>query len=163
MSSQISKIARRHNEEDDDAGFRPQLTSLIDVMTILLVFLLKNFSVEGELITPSKDLVLPKSTIDKKAEPMFTVQISKNDLMVDGQSVVKVSDFVNRDTLFVEELLKGIEKYAKKSVNAENIFTKEVMIEADRELPFNVIKRVMFTCSKIGFKDFSVLVLQEQK
>lgn len=155
MSSQISNIARRHNEEDGDTGFRPQLTSLIDVMTILLVFLLKNFSVEGELITPSKDLELPTSTIEKKAEPMFTVQISKNDLMVDGKPVTTVSSFAESDSLLIAPFFNAIEGYAKFSVR------KEVMIEADRELPFNIIKRVMFTCSKAGFKDFSILVVQE--
>lgn len=155
MNSQISNIARRHNEEDDDTGFRPQLTSLIDVMTILLVFLLKNFSVEGELITPSKDLELPTSTIEKKAEPMFTVQISKNDLMVDGRPVTKVSSFAKSDSLLIPEFYQAIEGYVKVAT------AKEVMIEADRELPFNVIKRVMFTCSKAGLKDFSILVVQE--
>lgn len=155
MNSQISNIARRHNEEDGDTGFRPQLTSLIDVMTILLVFLLKNFSVEGELITPSKDLQLPHSSIEKKAEPMFTVQISKNDLMVNGRGVSRVSSFADSDSLLITDFFNAIEGYAK------NASTKEVMIEADRELPFNIIKRVMFTCSKAGFKEFSILVIQE--
>lgn len=157
MSSQISQLARKHNEDDDNGGFRPQLTSLIDVMTILLVFLLKNFSVEGELITPSKDLELPKSTIEKKAEPMFTVQISKNDLMVDGKPVAKINSFESSDSLMIPEFYKEISSFIETSR------TKEVMIEADRELPFNVIKRVMFTCSKAGFKDFSILVIQEGK
>lgn len=152
--SMLAKLARSHNEEED-AGFRPQLTSLIDVMTILLVFLLKNFSVEGELITPSKDLQLPQSTIEKKAEPMFSVQISKNDLLVNGRPIVKVSSFENADSLMIPDFYDAIASYVGSSKS------ESVMIEADRELPFNVIKRVMFTCSKAGMKDFSVLVVKE--
>ncbi len=153
--SQLARIARKHNEDDDDGAFRPQLTSLIDVMTILLVFLLKNFSVEGELITPAKDLQLPNSTIERKAEPMFSVQISKNDLLVNGKAVVKVSSFEDSDSLMIPDFYEAISSYVGSSKS------ESVMIEADRELPFNVIKRVMFTCSKAGMKDFSVLVVKE--
>lgn len=152
--SMLARLARNSNE-DEDAGFRPQLTSLIDVMTILLVFLLKNFSVEGELITPSKDLELPQSTIEKRAEPMFSVQISKNDLLVNGKPIVKVSSFESADSLMIPKFYDAIEQYVGTSKS------ESVMIEADRELPFNVIKRVMFTCSKAGMKDFSVLVVKE--
>lgn len=152
--SMLARIARRHNEEEETA-FRPQLTSLIDVMTILLVFLLKNFSVEGELVTPSKDLQLPNSTIEKRAEPMFTVQISKNDLLINGKRCVTVSSFENADSLMIEPFYKEIQQYVNNSKS------ESVQIEADRELPFNVIKRVMFTCSKAGMKDFSVLVVKE--
>lgn len=152
--SLLSKMSRNHNEEED-AGFRPQLTSLIDVMTILLVFLLKNFSVEGELITPSKDLELPQSSIEKKAEPMFSVQISKNDLLVNGKPVVKVTSFAEADSLMIPDFYEAISSYVGSSKS------QSVMIEADRELPFNVIKRVMYTCSKAGMKDFSVLVVKE--
>jgi biopolymer transport protein ExbD len=47
------------------AIIKPQLTSLIDVMTILLVFLLKSFSVEGNLISVSTDMNLAESTSRK--------------------------------------------------------------------------------------------------
>jgi hypothetical protein len=52
-------ILRGMANAEIDGTFRPQLTSLIDVMTILLVFLIKSFSVDGNLITPSDDLILP--------------------------------------------------------------------------------------------------------
>jgi biopolymer transport protein ExbD len=39
---------------------------------------------------------------------------------------------------------------------------REVLIQADKETEFNVIKRVMFTCSRAGFTDYSVLVLGEE-
>jgi hypothetical protein len=38
----------------------------------------------------------------------------------------------------------------------------KVLIQCDREIEFSIVKKVMFSCSKAGFSDFSVLVIQEE-
>jgi len=138
-------------------SFRPQLTSLIDVMTILLVFLIQNFSVEGNLITPSQDLSIPVSSVKEKPEMMISVQISGEKVMVDNHVVANINDFSSAEEFLIPSLFDRM-----KEAKGRNSETK-VMLEADRELPFNVIKRVAYTCSQAGFTDFSVLVFQEDK
>ena len=39
--------------------------------------------------------------------------------------------------------------------------SKRIIIQCDKELEFNIVKRVMYTCSKAGFTDFSVLVIED--
>ncbi len=68
-------------DDNEEAIFKPQLTSLIDVMTILLVFLIKSFSVSGNLVTPSKDLVLPTSDSKKTAKNIPSSEISKTHIL----------------------------------------------------------------------------------
>lgn len=60
-----------------DGTVRPQLTSLVDVMTILLVFLIKSFSSEGSLVTPAADLVLPVSTSEETPRVRSSIEITK--------------------------------------------------------------------------------------
>ena len=62
----------------DTGTFRPQLTSLVDVMAIILVFLIKTFSTEGNIITPSSDLELPVSTAIKQPTPRWSIEIARD-------------------------------------------------------------------------------------
>lgn len=139
--------------------FRPQLTSLVDVMTILLVFLIKSFSVQGNLVTPSPDLTLPISTSQKPPEPMCAIEVTQSAVVSDGNLIAPIASFENSDSLLVPSLLEWMSIEKAKCDDTTKV--QEVLIQSDREIPFNIIKRVMYTCSRAGFADFSVLVLQE--
>jgi biopolymer transport protein ExbD len=143
-----------------DGTFRPQLTSLIDVMTILLVFLIKSFSVEGNLITPSDDLVLPVSSSDKSPKQQCTIELTRNAIIGDGEIIANLSDVAASDSLLIEPLFKWMKM--KGTHCGDTIKGKELMIQCDRELPYSNVKRVMYSCSKAGYNRFSVLVIQEE-
>ncbi len=159
MKNPISFL-KTHAVEGVDGTFRPQLTSLIDVMTILLVFLIKSFSVEGNLITPSPDLELPISTSQKPPKPVFSLEISKSAILSEGQPIAQIDDFKNNDTLLIPMLYDWMLLQRTKGDGVSE--SKDVLIQSDRESEFNIVKRVMFTCSKAGFSDFSVLVIEEE-
>jgi biopolymer transport protein ExbD len=142
------------NTRGDTGICKPQLTSLIDVMTILLVFLMKSFSVEGNLITPSPDLELPLSTSRNAPEPVTTLEITSSIVTSDGETVADVAAFVKSDSLLIPPLSDWLRLRHTQA-------TREIMLQADRHIPFNVLKRVMYTCSKEGFDDFTILVQQE--
>lgn len=140
--------------DDHSPVCKPQLTSLIDVMTILLVFLMKSFSVEGNLITPSEDLQLPVSTSREAPVPVPTLEISASSIMSDGEVILPTSVISEDDSLELQPLTKWL-------IPRKSSAMKEIMLQADQHIPFTIIKRVMFTCSKAGFDDFTILVQQE--
>jgi biopolymer transport protein ExbD len=146
--------------DSGDGTFRPQLTSLVDVMTILLVFLLKSFSVEGNLITPAPDLELPLSTSQKPPRPTCTVEITRTAVVAEGNVLAACETFASSGSLLVPALFDWMS--IQRRACADSVRVKDVLIQADRTVPFNIIKRVMFTCSKAGFSDFSVLVIGEE-
>ena len=57
----IPSHKKRHQDEPGEA--RLQLTSMMDMFVIILVFLLKTYSTHGQLINPSQDLTLPSSQV----------------------------------------------------------------------------------------------------
>jgi len=152
------KSILNNNSEHEEATFKPQLTSLIDVMTILLVFLIKSFSVSGNLVTPSKDLVLPKSMSKKSAKNIPSIEVSTKNIMQGGVLITKIKDFSNNDTLIITKLYDSLNKLKLNSVDTTQ---KKIMIQCDKNVKFNILKRVMFTSSKVGFTDYSVLVIGE--
>ena len=138
--------------------FRPQLTSLVDVMAIILVFLIKTFSTEGNIITPSSDLELPVSTSTKPPKPQWSIEIARNVVMSEGTVIASTNQYAKRDSLLIPELYKWLG--AKRRLRADT--SSQILLQCDKEIPYAIVKKVMYTCSKASFTDFSILVLQEE-
>lgn len=156
----MSFVDRISGTQSENSGtFRPQLTSLIDVMTILLVFLIKSFSVEGNLVTPSPDLELPVSTAEKTPRPVCNIEITRQAVNTEDGLIAGIDEIMQSDSLMIPTLFDWM--ILQKSELSDSTAAAEVMIQADKEVEFDIVKRVMFTCSKAGFEDFSVLVLEE--
>jgi biopolymer transport protein ExbD len=145
---------------------KPQITSLIDVMTILLVFLMVNFSVDGSLVTPSADLELPESSSRENPEPVTVLELTATAVLVQGETIVRYTDFPGNDSLSIPSLAVWLRAHRSPDKPASpgkqaSPGRRSIMLQADRRIPFAVIKRVMYTCSKTGFDDFTILVRQE--
>jgi biopolymer transport protein ExbD len=150
---------RQPTEKVDDA-FRPQMTSLIDILMILLAFLIKSFSVEGDLVTQSPDLELPVSTSQTPAKPACTIEITRQAVFSEGTMITELNRLGGSDSLEIPSLSAWMTAQKLKIADTAGKF--EVLIQADRETEFEVLKKVMFTCSKAGFADFSVLVIKDE-
>jgi len=142
----------------DTGTFRPQLTSLVDVMAIILVFLIKSFSTEGTIITPSSDLELPISTSMNKPMARWNVEISRTSVMSEGTFIAFTGAYAKKDSLLIPELLTWL----KNTRRVRGDTTSQALIQCDKEVPYAIVKKVMYTCSKAKFTDFSVLVVQEE-
>jgi biopolymer transport protein ExbD len=154
----IKRSAKRRRA---DVSLR--LTSMIDMFTILLVFLLKNFSAEGQIISVSPDLKLPVSTAQKPPEVASVIAITQNLVLLDGKPVVEARNLMIGEQLIIPELyseLKKIRRLNEKvgEISSSIAFTGKISIQADRELPYIVIKKVMFTCGQVGFNDMLLAV-----
>jgi biopolymer transport protein ExbD len=144
-----------------------QITSLVDMMTMILVFLLKSFSADGDILTPSKGLTLPESTAKKKPEVALRISVTQQYLLVEGKALVNLEEMMGRKELVVPELAQVLEsrrtnteKIAENSTNVT--FKGDVLIEADKKTRFKVLQRIMYTCGQTGFSNFSLLVLGKE-
>lgn len=133
---------------------RPQLTSLVDMMVILLVFLLQTFSVQGQLVTPSRNLRLPPSSATAPAEPMRTVTVTTGGLGVDGRQVATLAAIAAEpDSLLIAPLAVALRDAPGGA--------GPVTVQCDRRLDFALLKRVLYTCNQAGYVGLSLLVLRE--
>jgi biopolymer transport protein ExbD len=170
MSFPVSKTQRKKLKKNRTEGIKVvkmQITSLVDMMTVLVVFLLKSFSAEGDIITPSNGLTLPSSTAKKKAEVAFRLSITQYHLLVEGQPILTIEDMMKGEDIIVPELAqilgdrrKATERIAQNSTNIT--FKGDVVIEADKKIQFRMLQRIMYTCGQAGFSNFSLLVLKKE-
>ena len=139
------------------------LTSLMDVFTILVFFLLVNSATTEVLETP-KQITLPASVVEEKPRETVVIFISSEEVTVQGESVVLVSEILEwtgQDIAPIGERLDEVSENIiglKTQIVAES---QEITILADRSVPFNVIKKVMSTCTSRGFSRISLAVLQK--
>lgn len=140
--------------------FRPQLTSIVDVMTFLLFFLIKSFSVEGTVVTPSSDLELPISSSPKTPKLTTTIEITKKEIVSDGKVLANIAQVQKRNDLLIPQLYSWMQLELSKGKSNTN--AREVLIQSDKSVEYEIIKKVMYTCSKAGYVDFSILTIKEE-
>lgn len=138
------------------------LTSLMDVFTILVFFLLVN-SGSVELVEAPKNVVLPESREESKPRETVVISISPEDVIVQGKIVASVADILDGKLDTMNPLAARLADL-KKSVIGPNTLavaeTQEVTILADKSVPFVVVRRVMSVCTGEGYEDVSLAVIQ---
>jgi biopolymer transport protein ExbD len=144
------------------------ITSMLDMFTILIIFLLKSYSAEGIILTIPADLHLPHSTTQSAPEPGLVVEVSRNALVVDGKildvdlEAVKNSEKLIIDNLY-EHLMTKTRQYEEISeLNPSAGFTGRLILEGDREIPFRLLKKILYTCGQAGFINQSLAVFQKE-
>lgn len=143
------------------------ITSLIDIFTILLVFLLKNYSVEGEIVTIAPDLNLPAASVNKKPTRDLLVAISLDYISVEQIHTVSLNNLPVND-LLIPELIAELDAHRQKiddirQTNETVAFTGKVLIQGDQDIPFKILKQVMFTCGQAGYHDISLVVRKKEE
>jgi biopolymer transport protein ExbD len=137
---------------------KPQLTSLVDILTVLIIFLIHSFSAEGSQVNPVNDINLPYSTNKNNAKSMSSIEINHKTIRINGEYLISVSAIQNSDSMMITELYTKL----KSDPLIVNKSTKEIMIQADKTIEFEIVKKIMYTCSKAGFPEFTILVVNEE-
>jgi biopolymer transport protein ExbD len=139
------------------------ITSLMDIFTILVFFLLVNSATTEVLETP-KQIKLPASVVEEKPRETVVIFISGTDVTVQGQSVMQTADILVSETQNIAPIAERLSELSDSVIglNSQTIAqSQEVTILSDRAVPFTVIKRVMTTCTGEGYSKISLAVLQK--
>ncbi len=150
------------------------ITSLLDIMTILLVFMLKNYATNPMNINTSADLQLVKSTEQKEIHTQLTpLAITSKHVLVDNKPVVQVKDgkvsaAVKRegeDGYFITPLfdsLKDVAEHQKKlsRYNPNVRFSGRLMVIGDESVPFRLLTEVLYTAGQAEFGEFEFAVIK---
>ncbi|MCK4846416.1 MAG: biopolymer transporter ExbD [Deltaproteobacteria bacterium] len=158
-----ARPTRRRRNKKGNVVATLSLVSLMDMFTIVLIFLLHSFSATGETFATSDKFQLPVSTATAAIRPALTIQVTTKDIMVEGRVVVARSELI-KDKVLIEPLLTELEEEAKKSVfiagiNKSMELSRTVIILGDRSIDFSLLERVMYTCGQVGYNNITLAVL----
>lgn len=139
------------------------LTSLMDVFTILVFFLLFN-SASGEVLEAPREIKLPDSTVEIKPRETVVIMVAPDMVLVQGELVAKTSDLLSTQREIIAPITEKLERLERSiiGINTKSVVeAKEVTILADRTIPFSVLKKIMSTCTNSGFGKISLAVIQK--
>lgn len=139
------------------------LTSLMDVFTILVFFLLVN-SGSVELVEAPKDVKLPESRVETKPRETVLIFVSKEEVLVQGKIVARVADILEGDAATIVPITARLTELRENIVGPSTMAvaaSQEVTILADRDVPFVVIRKIMSTCTGEGYENVSLAVIQK--
>lgn len=139
------------------------LTSLMDVFTILVFFLLVN-SGSVEVMEAPKEVTLPESRIETKPRETVVIFISPLEVLVQGRKVAQTVDVLNGDRSTLDPVATRLADLRDNIVGPSTMAvarSQEVTILADKEVPFIVIRRIMSACTQEGYENVSLAVVQK--
>jgi biopolymer transport protein ExbD len=139
------------------------LTSLMDVFTILVLYLLVNQS-SVEVVEPPKDIKLPDSVVESKPRQTVVMMVSEQNVLIQGIPVIAISDLLNSKANVIQPIKDALLKLKENVIglNTEAIAkTNEVTIMAHRTVPFKVLKTLMSSCTSAGYTKISLAVNQK--
>ena len=165
MKKRRSKKNRKLEEEEMDL----QITSLADILIIVLVFLLSVFNSGirgmGEVDVPD-GVRLPAVSEGGSSEEGIQVQIGRNSVKLNDRLVSKLNFFrfqqadLNNDLPNSSTSKRVTAAFAKQRRAGQT--TQPVWIVADRKAPYATIQTVLASAAAVGFTNIKLAVVTKQ-
>jgi len=136
------------------------LVSLIDVFTILIFFLMSNVGVET--LAGTRAVQLPESMSQKAPKETVLVTVTGSEILVGGKVVASVRDALAVDSDLIQPLKAELDIEASREVilKENESDSKRVTIMGDKDIPYRLLRKVMFTAARAGYSDVSFAVRQ---
>ena len=142
------------------------LIPFIDFLIVLVIFLLMSFSASGELIAQQPTITMPDAQNTEQIEISPIVAVDERVITLDGTRVADTqtqghSAQVDR----IEPLIQGLEAEKRKweTIHPSEPFAGQVIVQADRNIDFRVVKKVMFSAASAGYGNVSFAVNQREQ
>ena len=135
------------------------LVSLIDVFTILIFFLLSNSGGVETLPSP-RAVKLPESMAERTPKETVIVVVSGSEILVDGRVVASAVDTLAVEGDLIEPLKAELDlKAGRQVILKENeADSKRLTIMGDKDIPYRLLRKIMFTGARANFSDVSFAV-----
>lgn len=139
------------------------LVPFIDFLIVLVVFLLMSFSASGELVAQKPSITMPKAENTLQLESAPIIAIDARVVTLDGLRVADTSTLAESTAIQpVEQLKQNLETLKRNwsVLHPAEPFPGEVVVQADKEIDFRVLKKVTLTAGLAGYAAVSFAVNQ---
>jgi biopolymer transport protein ExbD len=166
-------LARKKRKEREAAGEIKELniTAMLDMMTIILVFLLKSYSASSVAMTASEEVRPPISTTRATPKDTVAVTITPRHVLVGDKKAVDLqngqvpaSALQGRLVVPLDQLLKKeVEKLkfiAERNPNAP--FSGELSVIGDKRVAYDLLLTVLYTAGQNELDKYRFVVIQKE-
>lgn len=165
--AQAGRPTSRMRASGGGGGGGLMLASMLDILMAILFFLLKNYSTVVSDFTLGKDITLPSSSANVPPMPALNLMVTQKAIILDDKEIVPVVNGaidrrdLYRDGVTIVKLAQALKAQKDRSQyieqrNDQHSFTGTIVMQADKGLKFDLLKKVIYTA---GISDFVMLKL----
>jgi biopolymer transport protein ExbD len=166
LKKKATKKAARRNK--DEAAESLNITSLMDIVSIIVIYLLKSYGSDPVVITPTAGQKVPLSRADSPIQEGVPVYVSTRDITFGTKKVVQLRDGELDEAAVKQHLIGPLydamaEEADKAKQMAEAQGTEwegRVILIGDQALKFNVLVDVMYTAGRAEFREYAFCIIQ---
>ncbi len=157
----------RFKKPQRDVGLN--ITSLMDMFTILLVFLLKNFAAEGNILTNAENLVLPYSVSQASPKEVSVSMNATSDwVIIDDEPIVPTAQVRRSDEAEIQRVREKLDKCMAQEesmvrVGALTRVRGEIIMQMDKNIDFDVVYKLMASCGSAGYTKIRLAVMSREE
>jgi biopolymer transport protein ExbD len=107
---------------------------------------------------------LPESIAEQKPRQNVVVMVTEHDILVQGSRIALVKDVNSSNKLEIDSLKAALVTQNRRRLLASNsakTTAPEVTIMGNKDIPYQLLKKVMATCTEAGFGKISLAVMQK--
>ena len=162
MSGRATRMLQHHLRHRADAELN--LIPMIDILSVLVAFLLV-YSTEVEVVQNSKGIEIPESIVEAKPRETVVVMLTKEDLFVQGERVASIADIRADQDSIIEPLRDALKRplLVGQRMIERDLADREITVMGDKNLPYEVLKKVMATCTDADYGRISLALVQKDK
>jgi biopolymer transport protein ExbD len=174
MRMRFRSAMQRKKRRERDAAFEIRelnITAMMDMMTIILVFLLKSYSTSSVAMTASEDLKPPISSTRLTPKDTVALTVTPKAILVGERKVLDLVSGQIPAAARAGRLVTPLDAALKKEVDKlKNIadrnpsapFTHELSVIGDRKVPYDLLLDVLYTAGQNELENYRFVVIQKE-
>lgn len=147
------------------------LTSLLDMFTIILIFMIVSFEAEDYEFRLNPDLQLPESSARSLFKPAVNVAITRAGVLVLDELVAPFADGRAAPADYEAKQIPGVVDALSRVLSAQQALVDPtlddedegpiVMLQADRDLAYETLYLVMRSARLAGFGKYRLTIMKK--
>ena len=172
--TRLYRRARRKARERAGEIKELNIVAMMDMMTILLVFLLKSYQASTLSVNMGADLRVPVSTTELHPQENISITISQNELAVNDKAVVplelgripaKYKDGQKAEAFYVGPVYDALKREVDKQkyiaqYNKNVPFTGRINVIADKKISYRTLMEVLYTAGQAELGEYKFMVMK---
>ena len=166
LAKKKAKKAARRDKGIEEGNLN--ITSLMDVVSIIVVYLLKSYGTDPVVITPTAGQKVPMSRADAPIQDGVPVYISQRSITFNSKRIVQLDENGDVDPTQVQGQLIGplFDEMSAEAENSKNSAAAKneewggtVILVGDQNLKFSTLVKLMYTAGKAEYSQYAFCVI----
>ena len=162
MSHRARRMLQHQMRHRADAELN--LIPMIDILSVMVSFLLV-YSTNVEVLQNTKAIEIPQSIAEQVPRQTVVVMLTKDELYVQGEPIATVAEIHATEGDIIAPLRDALKRptLVGQEITEKDLAQREITVMGDKALPYDVLKKVMRTCTDADYGRISLAVLQKDK